>query len=62
MEDKINAFEMWIFRRMISYQDRKINAEVFEMAKTKQTLMGTIQERNIQYFGHLIREKGKQNY
>ena len=32
IEDKINAFEMWIFRRMfrISYLDRKTNLEVLE--------------------------------
>ena len=62
MEDKINAFEMWIFRRMfrISYLDRKTNVEVLEMAKVKQTLLSTIQERKLQYFGHLIRGKGKQ--
>ena len=30
------------------------------MAKAKQTLMKTIQERKLQYFGHLIRGKGKQ--
>ena len=37
MEDKINAFEMWIFRRMfrISHLDRKTNLEVLEMVKMK---------------------------
>ena len=35
MEDKINDFEMWIFRRMfkISHLDRKTNLEVLELAK-----------------------------
>ena len=62
MEDKINAFEMWIFRHMfrISHLDRNTNIEVLEMAKVKQTLLRTIQERKLQYFGHLIRGKGKQ--
>ena len=44
----------------ISHLDRKTNVEVLEMAKVKQTLLRTIQERKIQYFGHLIREKGTQ--
>ena len=63
IKDKINAFEMWIFRRMfrISHLDRKTNLEVLEMVKAKQTLLRTIQERKLQYFGHLIRQKGKQN-
>ena len=62
MEDKINAFEMWIFRCMfkISHMDRKTNIAVLEMAKAKQTLLRTIQERKLQYFGNLIRGKGKQ--
>ena len=44
----------------ISHLDRKTNLEVLEMAKVKQTLLRTIQERKLQYFGHLIRGKGKQ--
>ena len=62
MEDKIYAFEMWIFQCMfrISHPDRKTNVEVLEMAKAKQTLLRTIQERKLQYFGHLILGKGKQ--
>ena len=30
------------------------------MAKAKQTLLRTMDERKLQYFGHLIRGKGKQ--
>ena len=65
MEDKINAFEMLIFRCIfrISHLHRKTNVEVLEMAKAKQTVLKTIQERKQQYFGHLILEpdmrKGK---
>ena len=44
----------------ISHLDRKTNIEVLEMAKAKQTLLRTIQEKKLQYFGHLIRRKGKQ--
>ena len=56
MEDKINAFEMWIFLRMFSilHLDRKTNVEVLEMTKAKQTLLRTILEKKLQYFGHLI--------
>ena len=32
----------------------------FRNAKAKQTLLRTIQERKLQYFGHLIRGNGKQ--
>ena len=61
MEDKINAFEVWIFRRMfrISHLNRKTNVEVLEMAKVKQTLLRTLQERNYNILD-LIQGKGKQ--
>ena len=64
MEDKINAFEMWFFRCMfrISHLDRKTKIKVLEMVKAKQTLLMTIQEKKLQYFGHLIRGKGKKKY
>ena len=50
------------FRHMfdISHTNRKTNVEVLEMSKVKQKLLRTIQERKLQYFGHLIRGKGKQ--
>ena len=58
MEDKINAFEMWIFQHMfrISHLGRKTNVEVLDMAKAKQILLKTIQERKLQYF---YKGKGK---
>ena len=61
-EDNINAFEMWIFRRMfrILQLDRKTNVIVLEMARAKQILLRTIQEQKLKYFGHLIQGKGKQ--
>ena len=43
----------------VSHLDRKTNAEVLKIAKAKQTLLRIVQERKIQYFGHLIRRKGK---
>ena len=53
----------WEFFRCmfkISHVDRTTNLEVFEMVKAKQILLRTIQERKLQYFGHLVRGKGKQ--
>ena len=43
----MNAFEMWIFLHTfrISHLDRKTNVEVLEMAKVKQTLLRTLQEK-----------------
>ena len=42
----------------ILHLDRKTNVQVLEMAKAKQTLQRTIQERILQYFGHLIQRMG----
>ena len=49
MENKINAFEMWIFQHMfrILQLDRKTNVEVLEMAKAKQKLLKTREETMI---------------
>ena len=62
--DTINAIQMWIFRRMFRISDlyRKTNGEVLEMAKAKQTLLRTIQEKKPQYFGQLIRRKENKSY
>jgi len=62
MENKISAFDIWIFGRMfrISHLNRKTNVEVLEMVKLN-SLLNTVQEKKLQYFGHLIRGRGKQN-
>ena len=55
--DKLEAFEMWLYRRMlrISWKEHKTNEEVLNKMKTKRTLLNTIKTRKCQYFGHIIR-------
>ena len=62
MKDKINAFEMWIFRHMfrISHLDKKTNVGVLEIAKVKQTLLRTIHERRL--LDTLYKEGENKNY
>ena len=57
MENKINAFEMWIYRRMlkISYQDHVTNEDVLKRMKETPHLLKEIKRRKIQYLGHIIR-------
>ena len=57
LEHKINAFEMWMYRRIfrISYMDRITNEEVLRRANTKRTLLNLIRTRKLKYCGHLIR-------
>ena len=63
-EDKINAFEMWIFRRRmfrISHLDRKTNVEVLEIAMVKHTSDDYTREES-SIFWTLYKRKGKNNY
>ena len=60
--DKLEAFEMWLYRRMltISWNEHKSNGEVLHKMKTKRSLLNTIKQRKCQYFGHRIRGDGVQ--
>ena len=48
---------MWIYRRMlkISWTDKISNKEVLRRANANRQLMKTIQQRSLQFFGHLVR-------
>ena len=45
--DKLEAFEMWLYRRMlrISWKEHKTNREVLHKMKTKRSLFNTIKKR-----------------
>ena len=57
MENKVNAFEMWIYRKMlkISYKDHVTNEEVLRRMNETPKLLKEIKRRKIQYLGHIIR-------
>lgn len=59
LEDKIQAFEMWVFRRLlrISWRDRVRNEEVLERLNTERYLLLTIKKRKLLYFGHVMRNE-----
>jgi len=42
----------------VSWTKRKTNAEVMEMAGYKRSLLNTIRERQLKFFGHIIRADG----
>ena len=58
-EDKINAFEMWCLRRMgrISWKAKKTNEYVLKKLGSKRQLLGTVKQRQLQYFGHIKRHQ-----
>ena len=57
IERKINAFEMWTFRRMgkVSWKDKKTNEEVCTTLNIRPELLKTIKSRKLKYFGHTKR-------
>ena len=59
MESKLEAFEVWAYRRMlrVSWTEHKTNEEVLKMANTTSSLSPTIKKRKCQYFGHVIRAR-----
>ena len=50
------------FRRIsrISYTEHKTNEQVLNMVNEKRGLLTEIKKRKLQYFGHIIRDDGKQ--
>ncbi|KAG1683509.1 Serine/threonine-protein kinase MRCK alpha [Nymphon striatum] len=59
MMTKIEAFEMWIHRRMlkISYTEHRTNEFILRKIEAKRSLMNTIKKRKCTYFGHIMRKE-----
>ena len=57
MSKKVNAFEMWCYRRMlkISWKDRITNVEVLQRMHTSLHFMSNMQKRKLKYTGHVMR-------
>ncbi|XP_045448929.1 uncharacterized protein LOC123657427 [Melitaea cinxia] len=54
---KLEAFEMWIYRRMlrISWTMKITNVEVLRRMNKRLEIMRIVKERKLQYFGHIMR-------
>ena len=59
MEIKLQATEMWFYRRMmkISWVDHVTNEEVSRSAGTERKIMKTIRKRQMEFLGHVIRKE-----
>ena len=57
MCSRLEAFEMWCYRRMlrISWVDRVRNTEVFARLQKQPEAMFTIKKRKLEYFGHVMK-------
>ena len=57
---KLEAFEMWVWRRMerISYTEHMSNEAVLKQIEDKRALVATIQHRQKNLIGHILRGEG----
>ena len=57
LERKIDAFEMWCYRRMlkISWKDKVSNNEVLQRIQSKMHFRKQMQKRKMEYAGHVMR-------
>ena len=59
LEKKLEAFEMWVYRRMlkISWIDRLRNTDVLARMGKELEVLYEIKRRKLDYFGHVIRNE-----
>jgi len=55
--DKLNAFEMWVWRRMekVSWQDKKMNEEILTAVGEERCIVQAILKRKQNWIGHVMR-------
>ena len=63
MLNKLEATEMWFLRRMqrISYTEHVTNVEVLRRANTKRKLLSEMVNRQVKFFGHVMRKEEMEN-
>jgi hypothetical protein len=56
MSSKVNAFEMWCYRRMlkIKYTDRVTNVEVLNRIQTELKFLSSMKKKKMKYAGHVL--------
>ena len=54
---RLNAFEMWVWRRMerVSWEDKKTNEEVLCSVGEERSFIDTIRKRKKNWIGHVVR-------
>jgi hypothetical protein len=57
MSSKINASEMWWYRRILKvrYTDRVTNVEVLNRMQTELKFLLNMKQRKMEYAGHVLR-------
>ena len=59
--DSLQAFEMWVWRRMEKkyWKDKMANEEIYEIVKGKRTLIDVIRSRKKKWIEHVLRGNGR---
>ena len=59
-QHRLEAAEIWFIRRImkVSWTEKKTNEEVMRMAGYSRSLLNTINERRLKFFGHIMRSDG----
>ena len=57
---KLEAAEMWFFRRMlrISWTEKRTNESILEETNQERSLINTIRKRQLKFLGHICRHRG----
>ena len=60
IENRLEAAEMWFIRRLrgTSWKEKKSNETVMKEANIERSLIKTFRKIQMQFVGHLCREKG----
>ena len=60
IEKKLEAAEMWFIRRMmrISWTEKRSNESILKEINTERSLIKTIRKRQLDFLGHIYRDKG----
>ena len=60
---RVDALELWCYRRLIrvSWKERKTNKWVLEKIGSVLTLIKSMAERKMRFFGHIVRNNGMNN-
>ena len=60
---KIDAFELWCWRRVlsVSWMERKTNISIIENIKPEWTLESMVTKEALSYFGHVVRAGGMED-
>ncbi|GFN78636.1 endonuclease-reverse transcriptase [Plakobranchus ocellatus] len=63
IQKKIEAAEMWFFRRMlrVPWTARKTNEEVLKETESTRSLMNRVRRRQAKFVGHIMRREGLEN-